>query len=314
MRPQRRLVLWVPIDMREISRHDLSDLAAHDAPSVRATIRALAAPRRLIPTLLVCAALIAAQARLSHDPLATPLGLALCLAFVLVAPVSYRVLFARETRLLHGLVLLALYGAIGAGVVAVLGIAVPSLLHMAPTLLTERLHLTVCVALFLVGGWGLGRDIGFEERFARRRDARWWCCSARRTARSFWRCARTSIRTFCSTRSTPSPNGAARTARSPSARCCSLSPMLRAMLGGVRDSCWPLARGARAGRALFELHRLRDPRLFHLRRLVPAGLEAIVRAADAAPAPRRERDQARPGAPATAARSPSRCSGSATAC
>ena len=48
-----------------------------------------------MPTLLVCVALVAAQAGLSHDRLAGPLGVALCLAFVLVAPVSWRVLFAR---------------------------------------------------------------------------------------------------------------------------------------------------------------------------------------------------------------------------
>jgi hypothetical protein len=260
--------------MGELTRDDVAGVGARDAPSVRATIRALAAPRRLLPTLIVCAAVVAAQAGLSRDRLAAPLGLALCLAFVLVAPVSYRVLFARPTRLLHGLVLLALYGTIGAGVVAVLGIAVPSLLHMAPTLLTEKLNLVVCVALFLVGGWGLGRDIVFEEHL---RDARTQLSALERQAADaqllalrahldphFLFNTLNAIAEWCREDGAVAERAVLR-----------LSQMLRAILGGVRAGFWPLGDELELVDTLYELHRLRDPQLFQFRRQVPADLDAI---------------------------------------
>jgi len=61
------------------------------------------------------------QWRMSRDPLAAPLGLAMCVAFVLVAPLSWRVLFPEGLELRHGGLRLALYGAIGAGVVLTRG-------------------------------------------------------------------------------------------------------------------------------------------------------------------------------------------------
>ena len=60
---------------------------------MRRTWRALLEPKRLVPVLLVSAALVTAQASFGGDRLAVPLGVAMCLAFVLVAPVSWRVLF-----------------------------------------------------------------------------------------------------------------------------------------------------------------------------------------------------------------------------
>jgi hypothetical protein len=92
------------------------------APSiVRSTMRALLEPRRLLPILVVCAPLILIQWRYSRDPLAGPLGVAMCIAFVLIAPLSWRVLFPEGIDLGHGAIRLFLYGAIGAGVVLVVG-------------------------------------------------------------------------------------------------------------------------------------------------------------------------------------------------
>jgi hypothetical protein len=261
--------------MRDLSHPDLDGLPASAAPSVRATVYALAAPRRLVPTLVVCAALVAAQAGLSRDPLAAPLGVALCVAFVLLAPVSYRVLFARATPLLHGLVLLALYGAIGVGVVAVLGIAVPSLLHMAPTLITQRLNLIVCVALFLVGGWGLGRDIGFEQRLL---EARTQLSALQRQAADaqllalrahldphFLFNTLNAIAEWCREDGETAERAVLR-----------LSQMLRAILQGVRAGFWRLADELELIDALYELHRLRDPQLFQFRRQVADGLDDVL--------------------------------------
>ena len=92
---------------------------------VRSTLRALLEPRRLVPILLVSASLVAAQKSLSRDPLAVPLGIVMCAAFVVVAPVSWRVLFPERIDLRHGGIRLLLYATIGAGVVLTLGVVVP---------------------------------------------------------------------------------------------------------------------------------------------------------------------------------------------
>src|SRR5262245_20772743 len=57
------------------------------------TLRALAAPRRLIPILVVITPLLGEQAQ-SRAPGAMLVGAALCAACVVVAPVSWRVLTA----------------------------------------------------------------------------------------------------------------------------------------------------------------------------------------------------------------------------
>src|SRR3954468_6821362 len=77
---------------------------------VRATLLALLQPRRLLPILVVCAPLVAAQSRFSRDALAIPLALLMCVAFVAIAPVSYRVLFPEGLDLSHGAIRLVLYG------------------------------------------------------------------------------------------------------------------------------------------------------------------------------------------------------------
>jgi len=54
-------------------------------------------------------------------------------------------------------------------VVLLLGVAVPDLLGMGKTFLTHPMSLAIASALFVVGGWGLGRDIDFEASLARER-------------------------------------------------------------------------------------------------------------------------------------------------
>ena len=94
----------------------LAQAAEPAEPSIiRSTLRALLHPRRLVPIVLLSASLVAAQANYSHDPLAIPLGIAMCFAFVIVAPVSWRVLFPDRIDLGHGGIRLLLYGAIARG-------------------------------------------------------------------------------------------------------------------------------------------------------------------------------------------------------
>src|SRR5262245_55118359 len=158
---------------RRIMSADMSALTARppatDAePSIiRATLRALLQPRRLLPIAVVSAGLVVAQGSYSRDPLAIPLGIAMCGASVVVAPVSWRVLFpARHIDLRHGGIRVILYGAIGAGVVLTVATVFPRLLGMGRTLLSAPPGLAASLALFLVGGWGLGRDMWLESRLA----------------------------------------------------------------------------------------------------------------------------------------------------
>jgi two-component system sensor histidine kinase AlgZ len=230
---------------------------------VRSTLRALAAPRRLVPILLLSGPLVAAQVNLSRDPLAAPLGIAMCVAFVLVAPLSWRVLFPEGLELRHGGLRLALYGAIGAGVVLTLGAAVPKLTGMGETFLTSRASLLVCGALFLVGGWALARDIGFEESLAKER------------ALSALALAEAEKAQLLALRSHLDPHFLFNTLNAIAEWCredgetaeravLQLSAMLRTVLEGVKLARWPLGRELELVRTLFALHLLRDPGLFEV--------------------------------------------------
>ncbi len=242
---------------------------------VRATLKALFLPRRLLPIVLVCAPMVAAQVRFSDgEPMAGPLGLLLCVLCITVAPVSYRVLFPEGLDLSHGGIRLVLYATVGAGVVLTGGAALPRVLDLGPTFLTDRYSLAVCAGLFLVGGWGLGRDIGFEETLARERA----------------RAARLEVEAeqaqLLALRSHLDPHFLFNTLNAIAEWCQTdgavaeaavlrLSSMLRGVLAGVRAATWPLERELELVRTLFELHLLRDPDLFQLHVEVEPGLEAF---------------------------------------
>jgi two-component system sensor histidine kinase AlgZ len=241
-----------------------------EASIVRATWRALVEPRRLLPILLVAAPLVAAQARFSREPLAIYLGMLMCLLFVAVAPVSYRFLFPEGLDLSHGGIRLLLYCTVGSGVVLTSGFVLPKLLGMGPTFLTQRLNLAICGALFLVGGWGLGRDIGFEESLVKERA---------RAARFALEAEQAQLLAL---RSHLDPHFLFNTLNAIAEWCredgavaeaavLRLSTMLRSVLAGVRSATWPLSQELELVRTLFDLHLLRDPDLFQLGMNVPSG-------------------------------------------
>jgi two-component system sensor histidine kinase AlgZ len=232
-------------------------------------MRALLEPRRLLPILIVCAPMLFIQWRYSRDGYGTPLGALMCVTFVLVAPLSWRVLFPEGLDLGHGAIRLLLYGAIGAGVVLVLGKMIPEELHMRPSLFTARSSLPVCAALFLVGGWGLGRDIGFEASLIRERKR------ADALAREAEHAQLLAIRSHLD------PHFLFNTLNAIAEWCredgevaeravLQLSEILRAVLAGVRAPSWSLASELALARDLFALHLLRDPALFTLAWDVPS--------------------------------------------
>lgn len=219
------------------------------------TLRALLAPRRLIPILLVSTPLVVAQHRYSRDPGAVVVGLAMCLVFALVAPSLWRLSAPR------GAAGLLVYGAVGAAAVAALGLGVPALLGVGPTFLTENESLLVALALFWVGGWGLGRDIDLEDSLARER------ARAEALAREAERAQLLALRSHLD------PHFLFNTLNAIAEWCRTdgevaeravlrLSAMLRTILEGVRLPAWPLRRELDLVRDLFDLHAIRDPGRF----------------------------------------------------
>ncbi|HEY4184991.1 MAG TPA: histidine kinase [Polyangia bacterium] len=243
---------------------------------IRATLRALVQPRRLIAILIVSMALVIAQAKSSADPMAVPLGVLMCLLFVVVAPVSWRVLFPYRIDLRHGGIRLLLYGAIGAGVVLSVGVMVPRLLGVGSTLLTAPSSVGICVTLFLVGGWGLARDIWLESSLVRA-EAR-----ASALAREAERVQLMALRSHLD------PHFLFNTLNAIAEWCrddgevaeravLQLAAMLRAVLEGVRAPTWSLRDELTLVETLFALHALRDPgRVALLQRLPEPLPDAVV--------------------------------------
>ncbi|MEZ4452288.1 MAG: histidine kinase [Nannocystaceae bacterium] len=224
------------------------------------TLRALGAPRRLIPILLVSIPLVAAQHSLSRDPLAMPLGVLMCLCFAFGAPYLWR-RYMPEGTWRKGLVRVATYGLVGAVIVGVLGVLIPRLLGVGATFLTGRESLTVSLALFWVGGWGLGRDIELERRLERER------ARAEALAREAERAQLLALRAHLDPHFLFNTlNAIAEWCREDGAvaeaAVLRLSSMLRTILAGVHLAAWPLARELELCRDLFELHKIRDPDRF----------------------------------------------------
>lgn len=234
---------------------------------VRATWLALLAPKRLVPILAVCVPLVFTQAAFSLEPLATPLAVVMCLTFVALAPVSYRVLFPEGLDLSHGAVRLVLYCLVGAGVVLSLGVGVPKFIGMRATFLTDRSSLAVIIALFLVGGWGLGRDVGFEQRLhrleAEAERAQVLALRAHLDPHFLFNTLN-AIAEWCRIDGVVAE-----------AAVLKLSQMLRAVLAGVKAPLWPLERELELVRMLLDLHLLRDKELFELVLEVPTPLPAV---------------------------------------
>ncbi len=249
---------------------------ADPARIARETARGLLELRRLVPIVLVCGPMLVAQARLSRPSAALALGLALCLAFVVIAPVSWRLLSPEGALGAGASIRVVLYAAIGAGVVLSIGVAVPKLFGIGVTFMTARVSLAICLTLFLVGGWGLGRDIGLEHRLLRER------ARADALAREAERAQLLALRAQLD------PHFLFNTLNSIAEWCredgavaeravLQLSAMLRSVLCGVKAQAWPLAQELELVENLLALHRLRDPELLELREDVdPAAREVLV--------------------------------------
>lgn len=240
------------------------------------TLRALLVPRRLLPVLVVATPLLVAQVVLSPDPLAGPIGLALCASFWLTAPFAYRWLFPLDDKSnrTFRLVRFGVYVVFGIAIVFVVGGIVPELLGMRITFLTDRWSLLVSCALFLVGGWGLGRDIEFEQSLTKTMERA--AALAREKERAELLALRShldphflfntlnAIAEWCRDDGLAAERGILELAR-----------MLRSILEGTKGAAWPITRELELVRSLFELHLIRDPTLYTLEWDVPPNLGSI---------------------------------------
>jgi hypothetical protein len=224
-------------------------------------------PRRLLPILVVCVPMLIAQSTYSRDRYALILGVLLCVSFLAVAPVSYRFLFPDGLDLTHGAARLVLYAMMGIGVVLSVGVAVPKIFGIGVTFLTARSSLLIDATLFLVGGWGLGRDITHEQRVERlQREAERAQLLALRSHLDphFLFNTLNAIAEWCRQDGEVAERAV-----------LELSAMLRAMLDGVRAEAWPLTKELDMVRNLFDLHRMRDKDRFTLEERIPSDLPPV---------------------------------------
>ena len=239
------------------------------------TMSALLRPRRALPVLALALPLVIAQGSFSRDPLAAPLGIAMVLAFLLVGPFAWRTLFPMEKRPLGTLpVRVVGYVALSAALVYLVGGFAPFALDMGVTFLTDDWSLIIASALFVVGGWGLGRDIELEEAVAR---------AERRTRELESEAEHAQLLAI---RTHLDPHFLFNTLNAIAEWCredgevaeratLQLSAMLRTVLEGVRGRAWPLERELSLLDTLFELHLFRDPSLFVLVREVDDDLPDV---------------------------------------
>lgn len=239
-------------------------MPSNEPSIIRATLRALLLPRRLLPIVFVSLVLIFAQRAYSRDPRAAVVGVCLCVAFVLVGPVSFRVLFPEGLEFSHGAVRLLIYAAIGVFTVQLVGVELPSLAGIGKTFLTARSSLTIDTALFLVGGWGLGRDIGFEASLIRERQ------------RAIGLAREAEHAQLLALRAQLDPHFLFNTLNAIAEWCradgetaeravLELASLLRAVLTGVKQTSWPLQQELSLVRTLLSLHLRRDPDMFTVR-------------------------------------------------
>ena len=227
-----------------------------------ATWQAQLAPRRLVPVLLLVAPLLLAQWAFERTRWAVAVGVLMCLSFWLLGPWLYRWLVSRSP--LPGYIRaarLVLLGLVGLLAVGVIGHMTPQVLGLGPTFLTVWPSLLVAAGLFVVGGWGLGRDIDLEEQL----DVA--SCRAEEAGRQAEQAQLLALRAHLD------PHFLFNTLNAIAEWCrqdgkiaeqaiLRLSSMLRTVLDGVRAERWPLAREIELTTTLFDLYHVRDAKRF----------------------------------------------------
>lgn len=221
-----------------------------------ATIRALSAPKRAVPLAGVAFALVASEWSASGSWVACGIDLSLVLTFCAVSPASWRVAAARAQDPAAGWLPYAVFALLGTAVVSLVGL-LPVGFGLRGTYVVDPSAMGLLLVLFLVGGWGLGRDIDLEEGIesAERRADRLGLDAER--ARVVAMRAQLDPHFLFNTL-----NAIAEWCREDPALAeqatLKLASMLRAILDGSSRPSWPLVREVALMEQLVELYTVRD--------------------------------------------------------
>ncbi|MFO0638599.1 MAG: histidine kinase [Polyangiaceae bacterium] len=245
--------------------------ASEDTNVLQSTMAAIFAPRRAIPIVLVIVPLLFIQHVYSREAGALLLGALMCATFVVVGPTLWRHLFPMgdDTRRPYPVASIAVYGAVGIALVVGIGRGLADLVGMGTTFLTSRPSLLVEVALFWVGGWGLARDIDFEENLRKER------ARARELLREKEHAELVALKSHLD------PHFLFNTLNAIAEWCRAdgrvaekaivrLSGMLRTVMTGIDapGGVWPLEKELDLCDALFEMYLVRDPEMFEVERRI----------------------------------------------
>ena len=237
------------------------------------TLRAILAPSRLVPIAILVTPMLLAQGAFSESRWAVILALFTASLFLLIGPYAWRVLLGRRTQDQALVPRLLLYGLLGL-LPSLVGYFLVSVLGMGDTLLTRSFNNLVSAALFVVGGWGLGRDIEMAANLAaeqaRTQELERMADHAQLLAMRAHLDPHFLFNTL---------NAIAEWCREDGAvaeqAILQLSDLLRKILGGVKTTSWPLERELEVARELFDLHLIRDPGRFEVIWALPDPLPQI---------------------------------------
>ncbi len=225
------------------------------------TWRALSEPKRAFPIALCCGTMALLEFRFGQSVTGLVSAIGLCSAFVGIAPFAWRALFpgsivTKPERLVIYL---------GVAIACVFGFSkvLPMAFGVKHTMLGYPSSMLVSIALFLVGGWGLGRDVDMELRLVEER------ARAERLEREAENAQLLALRNHLD------PHFLFNTLNAIAEWCrqdgevaeravLQLSALLRSMLEGVKSGEWSLARELGLAKDLFELYLVRDPEMFAL--------------------------------------------------
>lgn len=245
---------------------------------LQSTMAAIFAPRRSVPIVVVMVPLLFIQHVYSREAGALLLGALMCAAFVLVAPTLWRHLFpmADDGKKRNPFSSVLIYGGVGIALVVGIGRGLADLVGMGTTFLTSRPSLAVEVALFWVGGWGLARDIDFEENLRKER------LRANELERAKEHAELVALKSHLD------PHFLFNTLNAIAEWCradgkvaekaiLQLSGMLRTVMTGIDapGGVWPLEKELELCDALFSLYLVRDPEMFVLEKKLPSPLPKV---------------------------------------
>ncbi len=241
---------------------------------LQSTIVALLTPRRAVPIVVVLVPMLLLQHVYSRASGALLLGVLMCTTFLLVAPTLWRHLFPMDGKGGRSVLSVLIYGGSGIAVVVGIGRGLADLAGMGTTFLTARGSLLVEVALFWVGGWGLARDIEFEERLRlaqlraeameRAKDHAELVALKSHLDPHFLFNTLNAIAEWCRA-----------DGRVAEKAILQLSSMLRTVMTGINETSWPIERELELVDALFSMYLVRDPDMFVYRRDVPLVLPDV---------------------------------------